>query len=146
MTKIYLTESIAKMSGLILAGASLREIAAQQGKRSVTICNRLIYFLKKVKVKTCKGTTLEKVRYILQNYECTMPPERKLTDLTEKEQEVLELFIKNGADYKKTAQAACVEFCTVKTHFVNIFSKFHVNSKAELVIKYFTERKTGGGK
>ncbi len=147
MTKVFLTEGISSMSRAILAGASVKEIAAQQGKCPQAIRNNLQWFLNtRRNVKTCRGTALEKVKHILQNYECIMPPERDVTGLTEREQEILELFIKCGADYKKTAQAACVEICTIKAHFINIFSKFQVNSKAALAIKYFTEIKNDGNK
>ena len=142
MTKVYLSESINRISRAILAGASVKEIAAQQGKRPQTIRNNLQWFLNtRRNVKTCRGTALEKVRYILKNHECVMPPERDVTGLTEREQEILELFIKCGADYKKTAQAACVEISTIKTHFASIFGKLRVNSRAALAIKYFTEIK-----
>lgn len=142
MTKVFLTEGISSISRAILAGASIKELAARQGVNSQSIRNRLLYFLKNQNVKTCRGTALEKVKHILQNYECIMPPERDdVTGLTAREQEVLELFIKCGGDYGKTAQAAGIEISTIKTHFVSIFSKLHVNSKTAIVIKYFTEIK-----
>ena len=68
MTKVFLTEGISSISRAILAGASIKELAARQGVKSQSIHNRLLYFLKNQNVKTCRGTVLEKVKHILQNY------------------------------------------------------------------------------
>ena len=55
-------------------------------------------------------------------------------DLTEREQEVLRLLCQ-GKSYKVIAEALFVSTNTVNYHLKNIYSKLHVNSKAEAMFK-----------
>lgn len=55
-------------------------------------------------------------------------------DLTEREQEVLRLLCQ-GKSYKVIAETLFISTNTVNYHLKNIYSKLHVNSKAEAMIK-----------
>ncbi len=54
--------------------------------------------------------------------------------LTSREKEILHSLIE-GLSYKKIAEKYIVSISTIRTHITNIYSKLHVNSKAEAVAK-----------
>lgn len=58
--------------------------------------------------------------------------------LTEREKEIMVLLLK-GRTYKMIADELFLSENTVKTHIKNIYSKFNIQSKSEL-IKIFRER------
>lgn len=77
-----------------------------------------------------------------------MPPTKqketitKLVDmdiLTQRENEITELLLK-GRTYKMIAQELFLSENTVKTHIKNIYSKFHVQSKTELLILFMNKK------
>ncbi len=60
-------------------------------------------------------------------------PHSILNDLTDREQEVLELMVK-GMDNNDIAKQLVVTLSTTKSHVSNILSKLHVNSRTEAII------------
>jgi len=60
--------------------------------------------------------------------------------LTVRENEILYSLV-DGLSYKKIADKYCVSISTVRTHICNIYSKLHVNSKAEAVARVLGPRK-----
>ncbi len=60
--------------------------------------------------------------------------------LTERESEIAALLLK-GRTYKMIADELCLSENTVKTHIKNIYSKFNIQSKTEL-IKLLTGKET----
>src|SRR5690606_13238901 len=59
--------------------------------------------------------------------------------LTEKEKNVL-LQLVEGKSYKMIASALNISADTVKTHMKNIYTKLHVNSNTEAVVKAIREK------
>ncbi len=57
--------------------------------------------------------------------------------LTVRENEILYSLV-DGLSYKKIADKYCVSISTIRTHICNVYSKLHVNSKAEAVAKVLT--------
>jgi DNA-binding NarL/FixJ family response regulator len=55
--------------------------------------------------------------------------------LSKREQEILDLLVK-GYRYKEIADTLSVSFETVRSHLKNIYSKLHVHSRTEAVVKY----------
>ena len=60
-------------------------------------------------------------------------------DLTQKEKEVLASLIE-GKSFKLIADALGISYETVRSHMKNIYSKLHVHSNTEAVIKALKER------
>lgn len=59
--------------------------------------------------------------------------------LTTREMEVLQL-LTDGKSYSRIAEELFVQKETVRTHLKNIYTKLHVNSKAEAILKAKSER------
>ena len=55
---------------------------------------------------------------------------------TPREKEILDL-IKQGHTYNEMADILCLSFHTVNHHIKNLYTKTNVNSKSELIVKYF---------
>lgn len=60
-------------------------------------------------------------------------------DLTEREQEVLELLV-DGLTKKQIAEELVVSFHTIDTHIRSIYAKLHVHSRSDAVAKALRER------
>ena len=71
----------------------------------------------------------EAARVLIQ---ATRPAAQPLFDLTEREQEVLQLVIQ-GHSNQQIAEALFISIATVKAHISNILSKLQVSSRAEVI-------------
>lgn len=71
----------------------------------------------------------EAARVLVQ---ATRPSKQPLFDLTEREQEVLNLVVQ-GHSNQKIAEALVISITTVKAHISNILSKLGVSSRAEAI-------------
>ena len=54
------------------------------------------------------------------------------TDITEREKEILQ-YVVNGWDSKKIATTVNLSVLTVRKHIANIYTKLHINSKAQAI-------------
>jgi len=79
-------------------------------------------------------------RRVLQSFQTTPPTIHQDYQLTVRENEILYSLV-DGLSYKKIADKYCVSISTVRTHICNIYSKLHVNSKAEAVARVLGPRK-----
>ncbi|MCB0819255.1 MAG: response regulator transcription factor [Bacteroidetes bacterium] len=68
-----------------------------------------------------------------------IPSETKDYDLTQKEKEVLAWLIE-GKSFKQIAASIGISYETVRSHMKNIYSKLHVHSNTEAVIKALKEK------
>jgi DNA-binding NarL/FixJ family response regulator len=73
-------------------------------------------------------------RKMLTLFQRQNKPDSEQYDLSEREKEVLGCLVK-GMSYKMIADACFISLDTVKFHLKNIYTKLHVNSKSEAVIK-----------
>jgi len=73
-------------------------------------------------------------RKMLNLFQRQNKPDDQQYDLSEREREVLGCLVK-GMSYKMIADACFISLDTVKFHLKNIYTKLHVNSKSEAVIK-----------
>jgi len=73
-------------------------------------------------------------RKMLNLFQRQNKPDNQEYDLSEREKEVLGCLVK-GMSYKMIADACYISLDTVKFHLKNIYTKLHVNSKSEAVIK-----------
>ena len=77
-----------------------------------------------------------KILQLVQNNDLTMihkpslPPQKILFDLTQREQEILNLLVK-GLLYKEIGARLSISPNTAKKHVINIYNKLHVNSRAQ---------------
>ncbi len=71
----------------------------------------------------------EAARVLVQ---ATRPTKQPLFDLTEREQEVLNLVVQ-GHSNQRIAEALVISIATVKAHISNILSKLQVSSRAEAI-------------
>jgi DNA-binding NarL/FixJ family response regulator len=53
-------------------------------------------------------------------------------DITEREKEILQ-YVVNGWDSKKIAATVNLSVLTVRKHIANIYTKLHINSKAQAI-------------
>lgn len=60
-------------------------------------------------------------------------------NLTDKEKEILQNLVK-GKSYKMIAEEMSISTETVKTHMKNIYTKLHVNSNTEAVVKAIKDK------
>jgi DNA-binding NarL/FixJ family response regulator len=79
-------------------------------------------------------------RRVLQSFQSTPPTIHEDYRLTVRENEILYSLV-DGLSYKKIADKYCVSISTIRTHICNIYSKLHVNSKAEAVARVLGPRK-----
>jgi DNA-binding NarL/FixJ family response regulator len=66
--------------------------------------------------------------------EKTISPKIKFNTLTDREKQILKLFI-NGFSYKEVGNQLDVRLDTVRSHIRNIYRKLNVRSKTEAVLK-----------
>ena len=79
-------------------------------------------------------------RRVLELFQQTVKPEsRNHYDLTQKEKEVLAELIE-GKSFKMIADSLGISYETVRSHMKSIYSKLHVHSNTEAVIKALKER------
>ncbi len=64
--------------------------------------------------------------------QATRPSKQPVSDLTEREREVLNLLVQ-GHSNQQIADAMVISLATVKAHISNILSKFQVSSRAEAI-------------
>jgi DNA-binding NarL/FixJ family response regulator len=64
-----------------------------------------------------------------------VPPENELACLSRREEEVLEQ-LSQGFLYKEIAARLSISIDTVRKHLNNIYSKLHVHSRTDAVVKY----------
>jgi DNA-binding NarL/FixJ family response regulator len=79
-------------------------------------------------------------RRVLELFQKNIVPATTMDyDLTQKEKEVLASLIE-GKSFKLIAEAIGISYETVRSHMKNIYSKLHVHSNTEAVIKALKER------
>ncbi|MFC7335638.1 response regulator [Haloferula chungangensis] len=74
-------------------------------------------------------------RKVVQNFRTPVKTKGKDLDLTPRETEILDLLVK-GSLYKEIAWDLGIGVETVRTHLHNIYSKLHVRTRTEAVVKY----------
>lgn len=77
-------------------------------------------------------------RKVVQHFHKS-PPSRKEHNLTPRESQILELLAK-GCLYKEIAWELGIGFETVRSHIDNIYTKLHVRTRTEAVVKYLGPR------
>jgi DNA-binding NarL/FixJ family response regulator len=78
-------------------------------------------------------------RKVLEMFKEYVPPPRSDSNLTPREQQVLEHLVK-GDDYKQIAEQLYLSLFTVRAHVRNIYEKLHVHSKSQAVAKALQEK------
>jgi DNA-binding NarL/FixJ family response regulator len=73
-------------------------------------------------------------RKVIQSFQAAPSTIVEDCRLTVRENEILYSLV-DGLSYKRIADKYCVSISTIRTHICNIYSKLHVNSKAEAVAK-----------
>ena len=77
-----------------------------------------------------------KILQLVQKNELNMPgkpvaqPQRNFFDLTQREREILQLLIQ-VLSFKEIGTKLCISAHTAKKHVMNIYTKLHVNSRAQ---------------
>ncbi|HEV2483416.1 MAG TPA: response regulator transcription factor [Puia sp.] len=80
-------------------------------------------------------------RKVIQSFQSVAPSNTLAAyQLTVRENEILYSLV-DCLSYKKIADKYCVSISTIRTHICNIYSKLHVNSKAEAVARVLSPRK-----
>jgi len=74
-------------------------------------------------------------RKVVQHFQKTTPSKNKAHNLTPRETEILEQLVK-GSLYKEIASDLGIGIETVRTHLHHIYSKLHVRTRTEAVVKY----------
>lgn len=74
-------------------------------------------------------------RKVVQNFRTPAKTKGKDLDLTPRETQILDLLVK-GSLYKEIAWDLGIGVETVRTHLHNIYSKLHVRTRTEAVVKY----------
>jgi len=72
---------------------------------------------------------------VIQSFRRKQPQSKEADQLTRREEEILELLSK-GHRSKEIADQLSISYLTVATHLRNIYSKLHVQSRTEAVLKY----------
>lgn len=72
---------------------------------------------------------------VIQSFRRKQPQSKETEQLTPREEEILELLSK-GHRSKEIADQLSISYLTVATHLRNIYSKLHVQSRTEAVLKY----------
>jgi DNA-binding NarL/FixJ family response regulator len=78
----------------------------------------------------------EVARKVVTMFQKTAPPSRQEHRLSARELEVLRL-LADGHSYKTAGAAVSLRQDTIRCHIRNIYSKLHVHSKSEAVLKAF---------
>jgi DNA-binding NarL/FixJ family response regulator len=73
-------------------------------------------------------------RRVIQSFQAAPPTLIEDYRLTTRENEILYSLV-DCLSYKKIADKYCVSISTIRTHICNIYTKLHVNSKAEAVAR-----------
>jgi DNA-binding NarL/FixJ family response regulator len=73
-------------------------------------------------------------RRVIQSFQAAPPTLMEDYRLTTRENEILYSLV-DCLSYKKIADKYCVSISTIRTHICNIYTKLHVNSKAEAVAR-----------
>ena len=76
-------------------------------------------------------------RRVIQSFQTAPSTVMEDYRLTTRENEILYSLV-DGLSYKKIADKHCISISTIRTHICNVYSKLHVNSKAEAVAKVLT--------
>ena len=74
-------------------------------------------------------------RKVVQHFQSDPSPKDEDLKLTPREKEILELLVK-GRLYKEIASDLGIGFATVHTHLQSVYSKLHVRTRTEAVLKY----------
>jgi DNA-binding NarL/FixJ family response regulator len=74
-------------------------------------------------------------RQVVQSFREDTDESRKVEELSEREEEILEQLAK-GYSTKEIADRTSVSVNTVRTHLQHIYEKLHVRSRTEAVLKY----------
>jgi DNA-binding NarL/FixJ family response regulator len=74
-------------------------------------------------------------RQVVQSFREDTDDARKVEELSEREEEILEQLAK-GYSTKEIADRTSVSVNTVRTHLQHIYEKLHVRSRTEAVLKY----------
>ncbi len=74
-------------------------------------------------------------RKVVQSFRHAAPIETETTQLTPREQQVLEHLVK-GFLYKEISESLGISYDTVHNHIRHIYEKLHVRSRTEAVTKY----------
>jgi DNA-binding NarL/FixJ family response regulator len=74
-------------------------------------------------------------RQVVQSFREDTADARKVEELSEREEEILEQLAK-GYSTKEIAERTSVSVNTVRTHLQHIYEKLHVRSRTEAVLKY----------
>jgi DNA-binding NarL/FixJ family response regulator len=72
---------------------------------------------------------------VIQSFRRAEPKDKGAEQLTRREEEILERLAK-GHRSKEIADQLSISYLTVTTHLRNIYSKLHVQSRTEAVLKY----------
>jgi DNA-binding NarL/FixJ family response regulator len=75
-------------------------------------------------------------RKVVQSFRRPAPTETEATQLSPREQQVLELLVK-GFLYKEISESLGISYDTVHNHIRHIYDKLHVRSRTQAVAKYF---------
>lgn len=76
-------------------------------------------------------------RKVIEAFQEPLTPPKPDAELTEREQEVLELLMRGLSD-KEIASELSLSFPTVRYHLTNIYAKLHVRTRTEAVLKHQT--------
>jgi DNA-binding NarL/FixJ family response regulator len=79
-------------------------------------------------------------RRVIQSFQTAPPTLIEDYRLTTRENEILYSLV-DCLSYKKIADKYCVSISTIRTHICNIYTKLHVNSKAEAVARVLSPKK-----
>ena len=79
--------------------------------------------------------TGEVAKKVIQSFQRKKPEARESECLTRREEDILELLAK-GHRSKEIADQLSITYLTVNTHLRNIYTKLHVQSRTEAVLKY----------
>ncbi len=74
-------------------------------------------------------------RKVVRNFQKTPPSKNRDHNLTRRETDILEQLVK-GSLYKEIASDLGIGLETVRTHLHNIYTKLHVRTRTEAVVKY----------
>ncbi len=88
--------------------------------------------------------TREIARKIVETFKPAAPPEVQASELTRRENEVLE-FLSQGFANKEIAQMLSISLDTVRYHLKQIYEKLHVRSRTEAVAKFVGTRQGAAG-
>jgi DNA-binding NarL/FixJ family response regulator len=77
-------------------------------------------------------------RKVVQSFRRTIPDNSDTANLSDREQQVLELLAK-GYLYKEIADSLDIKYGTVHNHIRHVYEKLHVRSRSQAVAKYLEQ-------